>query len=467
MSEASEPIRSFRGKRPPRPGQPGGAPNRNRGGRRHDGPREVRAEQSSHTRWEQRPLSPDPTAPLPAVFAKSVGRHPILYRKRIDRVDPGTRAGDLVAVYDLDERLMGYGLFNTKSEMAVRMVRFEPDLPDDAFWQERLENAVRLRREALRLDETADAYRVIHAEADGFPGLVVDRLGDVLSAEAFTPGMYQRGGEILARLQPLCGTTHSVLRCSPQSESQEGFVAPPILSEHAPSRVTLHEFGTRFRVTFEGGHKTGFFCDQRDNRRVLAGFCRGKSVLDLCCYTGGFAVQAKVLGQADDVMGVDLDESPLALAKENANLNQARIRFVQADAFGWMREALRQGKRYGVVILDPPKLIRNRGELEEGTRRHFDLNRLAMQLVEPGGILLSCSCAGLLGEDEFVRLLCAAARQAGAPLEVPGLEGESAPRRHGPREMQILFRTGASPDHPVSSECRETEYLKAAWMRMG
>ncbi|MCC7421337.1 MAG: class I SAM-dependent rRNA methyltransferase [Planctomycetaceae bacterium] len=460
FESASRPSRSSR------PGKPPRGPARKPHGRSPERPRERRPEEGVSTRWAQRPLSPDPTAPLPAVFAKSVGRHPILYRKRIDRVDPGTRAGDLVAVYDLDERLMGYGLFNTKSEMAVRMVRFEPDLPDDAFWQERLENAVRLRREALRLDETANAYRVIHAEADGFPGLVVDRLGDVLSAEAFTPGMFQRGEEILSRLQPLCGTSHTVLRCSPQSESQEGFVAPPISSPQAPGRVTIQEFGTRFRVMFEGGHKTGFFCDQRDNRRLLAGFCRGKTVLDLCCYTGGFAVQAKVLGQAEEVTGVDLDESPLGLARENANLNQARVKFVQADAFGWMREALRHGKRYDVVVLDPPKLIRNRGELEEGTRRHFDLNRLAMQLVSPGGILLSCSCAGLLGEEEFVRLLCSAARQAGAPLEGTAEEGETMSRRHGPREMQILFRTGAAPDHPVSSECRETEYLKAVWMRL-
>lgn len=416
-------------------------------------------------RWEPRPLCPDPTAPIPAVFAKSVGRHPILYRKRIDRIDPGTRAGDLVAVYDQGDHLMGYGLYNPKSEMVVRMVKFGPELPDDAWWNDRLDLATRLRMETLALDATTDAYRLIHAEADGFPGLVVDRLGDVLSAEAFTPGMFQRAPEILERLAARCETRHTVLRCSPQSEAQEGFVAPPVASAGAPTRVTIQEFGTRFRVMFEGGHKTGFFCDQRDNRRRLAEFCRGKSVLDLCCYSGGFAVQAKTLGGAAETIGVDLDETPLQWARENANLNQARIRFTQADAFAWMRDALRNDKRFDVVVLDPPKLIRNRGELEEGTRRHFDLNRLAMQLVAPGGILLSCSCAGLLEEGEFIRLLCAAARQAGPPLE-PRADDDPGQRRHGPREMQILFRTGAAPDHPVSSECRETEYLKAVWMRL-
>ncbi len=410
------------------------------------------------------------------MFVKSAIRHPVLYRKRIARVDADARPGDLVAVYAEERReLIGYGLFNPRSEMAVRMVRFGPELPDDGFWQARLETALALRRDSLRLDETTDAYRIVHAEGDGLPGLVIDKLGDVLSAEAFSLGMWQRAPEILARLAPRAGTVHSVIRCGPHSESQEGFDAPPAESRELPRTVTIQEFGTRFRVKFEGGHKTGFFCDQRDNRRRLAEFCAGRSVLDLCCYTGGFAVQAKTLGKADEVTALDIDESPLELARENANLNQARIRFVQADAFGWMRDALRNGRRYDVVVLDPPKLIRNRAEIDDGTRRHFDLNRLAMQLVSPGGLLLSCSCAGLLPEEEFVRLLVSAARQAGPPLEGSGPSGSAGGQpsddgpvrvRHAAREMQILFRTGASPDHPIASECRESEYLKAVWMRL-
>ena len=420
----------------------------------------------SHT-LTPRPLTPNSRAALPAVFVKSVGRHPTLFRKRIERVDPKTRTGDLVAVYEGEHRLIGYGLYNARSEMALRIVRFGEDLPDDAFWNHRLEQAVQLRRDGLKLDSVTNCYRVLHAEADGFPGLVVDRIGDALSAEAFTPGMFQRAGDILNRLHPMCGTRHSVIRTSPHSESQEGFSAESQLSEGVPSRITIQEYGTRFRVMFEGGHKTGFFCDQRENRRRLADFCGGKSVLDLCCYTGGFSVQAKVLGQASDVTGVDLDESPLELARDNANLNQARVKFVQADAFGWMRDAIRNGKRYDVVVLDPPKLIRNRAETEEGTRRHFDLNRLAMQLVSPGGLLLSCSCAGLLPDDEFFRLVCAAARQSGPPLGEPTeTDDATLRRRHGPRDMQVLFRTGAAADHPVSSECPEGVYLKAIWMRM-
>ena len=293
-----------------------------------------------------------------------------------------------------------------------------------------------------------------------FSGLVVDRFGDVLSAEAFSLGMYQRAQAILDRLLPLCDARHTIIQTSPAFLSQEGYDPPTVTSEGFPRQVTITEHGTRFRVRFEGGHKTGFFCDQRENRERLAQFSEGKTVLDLCCYTGGFAVQAMKLGKAREVTGVDLDETPLQLAKENANLNQVRARFVQADAFAYMREMINNGRQYDVVILDPPKLIRTRTELDEGTKKHFALNCLAMRLVKPGGLLLSCSCAGLLQEQDFIQLLVAAARRAGGEIE--GAAGSQ--QRYVARSMQILAKTGAAADHPVISNCLETEYLKAVWM---
>jgi 23S rRNA (cytosine1962-C5)-methyltransferase len=397
------------------------------------------------------------------VFLKTPTGHPLVYRKRVARVDAAAKAGDWVAVYHGEQELLGYGLYNPRSEIAVRLLRWGPDLPDETFWQSRLEAAVDLRRRLLQLDAVTDAYRLVHAEADGLSGLVVDRLGDVLSAEVFALGMFPRAGELVQRLAALCGTRHWLIRGGPNVRAQEGFSADPQASPGLPEQVTITEFGTRFRVRFEGGHKTGFFCDQRDNRRQLASFSAGRSVLDLCCYTGGFAVQAKRLGQAAEVTGVDLDEEPLRLARENAHLNHVRVNFVQADAFAYMRDMLRNGRLYDVVVLDPPKLITSRAEVEEGTRKHFDLNRLALQLVKPGGLLLTCSCAGLLPEAEFLRLLFAAARQAGPP--VPGSKSEARPRRTA-RLVQVLAKTGAAPDHPVASHCPETEYLKAVWLRV-
>lgn len=391
---------------------------------------------------------------------RSVRRHPLLFRKLIGEVDGSAGPGDLVAVHTPQGELFGYGLYNPRAEMTVRMLAFAGPPPDAAFWRAQLEQAVGLRRDLLRLDEFTDAYRVIHAEADGLSGLIVDRYGDVLSAEIFILAMFQRSQAILAQLADLLGTKHTLVQIAPQTHGQEGFLAEPIRSPELPCDVVVTEFGTKFRVRFEEAHKTGFFCDQRDNRQRLASFCRGRSVLDLCCYTGGFAVHAARQGQAAEVTGVDLDEQAIALAKENARRNLARINFVHADVFGYMRDMLQNGRQFDVVVLDPPKLIRNRREIDEGTRKHFDLNRLALQLVAPGGLLLTCTCSGLLPEDEFLRQIHQAARQGGS-----GAGHGSAAARPAPRTLQILAKTGAAADHPVSPDCPETEYLKAVWLR--
>ena len=397
----------------------------------------------------QRGLDVDASSPLPIVRLRSVRRHPLLYRKLIDRVDDAARPGDLVAVLTPQGELLGHGLYNPRAEITVRMLNFGPEVPDATFWQRRLELAVQLRRHSLQLDVSANAYRILHAEADGFSGLMVDRYGDILSAEVFSLAMYQRSQAILERLAALLGTKHTLVQVAPQTHGQEGFLAEPVGSAGLPDDVVITEHGTQFRVRFQGGHKTGFFCDQRDNRRRLASFCAGKSVLDLCCYTGGFAVQAKRLGQAKEVTAVDLDEKAIELVHENARLNQVRIQSVHADIFGYLRDMQQNGRRFDVIVLDPPKLIRSRRELEEGTRKHLDMNRLALPLVAPGGLLLTCTCSGLLEPVEFNRLIHQAARQ-GIPE----------------RSVQILERTGAAPDHPVSLDCPETEYLKAAWLRV-
>jgi len=408
----------------------------------------------------QRPLAPD--ARLPSVWLKSAGLHPLIYRKRIARVDRAAGAGDLVAVHDEQEHV-GYGLFNPKAELSLRMLSWGNELVDENWWRARLADAVKLRREMLKLDEASDSYRLIHAEGDGLSGLMIDKLGDVLSAECFTVGMYQRAEAIIGLLAPLVGTKHYLIRGGPATFAQEGFDGTDVASPELPKRVTIQEFGTRFRIDFQAGHKTGFFCDQRDNRKLLASFCKDKTVLDLCCYTGGFAIQAKKLGGASEVIGVDLDADPLELAKENANLNQVRIKFAQADAFAYIRDMAAAGRTFDVVVLDPPKLIRSRAELEEGTRKHFDLNRLAMRLVAPGGIMLTCTCAGLLSSEEFLRMIYASARQAGREV-APATTERGA--RHAPRHVQIIHKCGAAPDHPIATNCPETEYLQAVFMRV-
>ena len=403
-----------------------------------------------------RDLELDPAQEIPRVTLRSVRKHTFLFRKLIGEVDERARPGDVVSVHTPQGERLGYGLFNPRAEMTVRMLTFGERIPDRAFWRERLEQAVALRRDLLRLSDDSDCCRLVHAEADGLSGLVVDQYGDVLSAEVFSLAMYQRARVILSELAEVVGTKHTLIQLAPQTHGQEGFLADPIRSPGLPRDVMVQEFGTKFRVRFEEGHKTGFFCDQRENRRQVSEYSRGKSVLDLCCYSGGFAVQAAKLGQAKEVTGVDLDEQAIAVAKENARLNQVKVQFVHADAFGYMRDMLQNGRQYDVVVLDPPKLIRNRREIEEGTHKHFDLNRLAVQLVAPGGLFLTCTCSGLLGEEEFLRLVHDAARK---PPTLGNVTRE-------PRTLQLLAKTGASEDHPVALDCPETEYLKAVWARV-
>lgn len=409
----------------------------------------------------QRSLEAADDGHLPVVRLSSVRRHPHLFRKLIGEVDSAARPGDLVAVYTPQGEMFGHGLYNPRAEISVRMLNSGSKAPDEQFWRERLSRAVDLRRDLLRLDAVADTYRVVHAEADGLPGLVVDRYGDILSAEVFSLAMFQRSQALLAILAEMLGTRHSLIQVPLQAHGQEGFLADPIRSGEMPDEVVVNEFGTRFRLRFEEGHKTGFFCDQRDNRRRLAEFCSGKTVLDLCCYTGGFGIQAKQLGQAADVTAVDLDEQAIAIARENARLNQQKINFVHADVFGYMRDMIANARTFDVVVLDPPKLIRNRRKLEEGTRTHLDLNRLALQLVAEGGLLLTCTCSGLLEESEFFRLVQTAARQAGKSVA-----GERSMHTAPQLSLQILAKTGAAPDHPVAADCPETEYLKAIWARV-
>ncbi|MFN0195433.1 MAG: class I SAM-dependent rRNA methyltransferase [Planctomycetaceae bacterium] len=435
----------------------------------------------------QRSLSVSESDETPVVIVKSPSRQPLYYRKRIATTPRGVQPGDLVAVRLQNGTHLGYGITNPRAELALRMITTADLPPGEPEWSAWLQQAVDLRTKILQLDDHTNAYRVIHAEGDRLSGLVVDRYGDILSAEAFSIGMYQRAEAILNQLGTLCGTKHWVLRCAPFSADQEGFWCETVSSPGCPDEVVIQESGTKFLVRFREGHKTGFFCDQRDHRLAVSQICRGKSVLDLCCYTGGFSIQAAVLGQASEVTGVDLDEEALVIARRNAQLNQARVvRFVQADAFAYMRDMQRNGKTYDVVVLDPPKLIRHRGEMEEGTRMHFDLNRLAMSLVKPGGVILTCTCSGLLSEEAFHRLVLAAARyspnlkpstiQPEAPVddaafsqdESDDVENETREHRYvPPRPIQILRKSGAASDHPIAAETPESDYLKALLLRLG
>jgi 23S rRNA (cytosine1962-C5)-methyltransferase len=351
-------------------------------------------------------------------------------------------------VIDRDGVPLGFGLWNSKSQISVRLIARGESPPGSGFWESKIDEAVALRRETLGLDEVTDAYRVVHAEGDALSGLVVDRFGAVLSAEVFSLGIYQRIGPLMDRLRLQTGTTEYRVHVDHRIAQAEMFAGRAVATEGAPEKVEIREHGVRYRVRFEGGHKTGFFCDQRDNRRELARYCKGREVLDVCCYSGGFGLSALVNGGAKEVTGVDLDEKAVAMAKENANLNQVRMKLVHSDAFNYMRQMGVDARSFGVVVLDPPKLIASRLEMDEGRKKYLDLNTLAMGLVEPGGLLLTCSCSGLLPSEEFLGIIRSAGRRAG-------------------RSARVLAMTGAGADHPVGLEAPEGSYLKAVWLLVG
>ncbi len=417
-------------------------------GPRPEPERERRASTLDITEIPRRSL--DAPESLPTVAVRSAGYHPFVYRKMvIGPVGPvRPRDGDMVRVVDRDGLPLGFGLWNTRSQINLRLLATGVETPGPAFWEGKIDQAIALRRDLLKLDESTNAYRVIHAEADGLSGLILDRFDDVLSAEIFSLGIYQRIGPILDRVAARIGTKHFRVNVDERIALAEDFPGKPVSTVKLPPRVTITENGVRFRVQFAGSHKTGFFCDPRDNRLALTRFTPGRTMLDVCSYTGGFGLYALVKGNASEVTCVDLDEKAIALAKENANANQVRPNFVHSDAFGYMRQMGVNGNTFGVVVLDPPKLIPGRLDISSGKRKYFDLNVLALNCVEPGGILVTCSCSGLLPVEEFVILLRAAARKAG-------------------RAVQVLAVTGAASDHPVGLEALEGAYLKAVWLRVG
>ena len=372
---------------------------------------------------------------------------PFLYKKMVGPASPDADSGDMVAVYDPKGERFGSGFYNSHSQIALRMLTFDDRPVDQEFFRAALERAVSLRLDTLRLQEVTNAYRVVHAEGDGLSGFIVDRYADVLSVQVASYGVYQQLGSWLPILEELLGTEQRVVAVDPGIAKAEGFRPPKDLFDSNVRPVRVEEHGIRYAVDFALGHKTGFFCDQRDNRSRLAKLVEGRDVLDLCCYTGGFALAAKVLGGARDVTGVDLDEKAIAGAKKNANLNQTRVRWVHSDAFIYVRQMLENGRQWDVVVVDPPKFIPSRGDVEEGRRKYFDLNKLAMALVKPGGLMVTCSCSGLLsGRDHETIVVDAARRQK--------------------RTLQFLDRTGAGADHPVMANCPESRYLKVLWTRL-
>lgn len=373
---------------------------------------------------------------------------PAVYPRMLAATSPDIKPGEIVTVYDKNGERFGAGFYNPRARVPLRMIHHSAtEDADDAWFARAIENAVALRRDVLRLDETTEAWRVVSSDGDGLSGLTIDRYADVLFCEVHSLGVWQRLPNWLPALHEALGTKRQILRVDPEIARIEG-IRPPAPDPKAPRTARFRENGVRFEANFEEGHKTGFFCDQRENRLKFSKLVKGRRVLDLCCYTGGFSLAAKVLGGAAEVTAVDLDEKAVEQAKRNANLNQVRgIDWVHTDAFTYARTMIRNGAKWDALVLDPPKLVHTREDEDNGRQKYEDLNRLAIDLVEPGGLFVTCSCSGLVGTEEFERIVTKAAHRAR-------------------RRLQFFDATGAAPDHPVMSNCPESRYLKVLWARV-
>lgn len=403
-----------------------------------------------------RPAAPVPPIdrsawPKPWAQLKYFTFQPAIFPRLLGQVSSDARAGDFVNVYDKNGHLAGGGLYNPRAKIPLRVVCHSTEPVAESYFETAIRRAVALRRDIFRLDAVTDAYRLINSDGDGLSGLTIDRYGDVLLCEIYSLGIAQRLSGWLPLLHELAGTKFARVHVDHDLGSLEGIKpsAFNVTNTAAPRLVKITEHGIRYEVDFAEGHKTGFFCDQRDNRRALARFTPGARVLDLCSYTGGFSLNAKITGTAGEVTAVDLDEVALAQAKRNANLNQARLKFVHADAFAYARQMQSNGEKWDVVVLDPPKFIFTRDAHGnwEGRQKYEDLNLLAISLVKPGGVFVTCSCSGLLSLEDFeAHVIKAAHRQD--------------------RRLQFFDRTGPGPDHPVFSNCLESRYLKVLWARV-
>jgi 23S rRNA (cytosine1962-C5)-methyltransferase len=371
-----------------------------------------------------------------------------VFSKRVLDVDRGVRDGDVVSLSTREGRPCGWGIWHSRSLVAVRVLSYDPDRPPDEAWlRERVRAAARVRTEDLRLPLVTDAWRVAHGEADGLSGLVVDRYGGTSVAALFSLGWFRRREEVERVLREETATERVVFRTDERTSLQEGFRCDP--PPKTPS-VEVAERGVRYRVDPAGGHKTGFFLDQRENREMVATLAKGRHVFDGMTYTGGFALAA-ARGGAASVVGMDLDEEALEAARANARLNGAKdVTFRHGDVFDALRAlaAGPAGERPDLLIVDPAKWAKDRAGLRAALAKYADLNRLAMTAVADGGMVVTCSCSGLVSEADFVGML------RGVALDLK-------------TEVRFLSVTGAAADHPVSSSFPEGRYLKCVLLAPG
>ncbi|WP_207535772.1 class I SAM-dependent rRNA methyltransferase [Desertivirga arenae] len=377
--------------------------------------------------------------------------HPWVFSGAIDFVKGKPENGDLVTVTDMSGDFLAYGFYNKESRVAVRLLEWNQEVEvNEDWWRVRIQKAVASRRSILNSDDT-NACRLIFSEADYLPGLIVDKYSDYLSVQILTSGIEKVKSTIISELATLLQPKGIFDRSDAGARAHEGMEASHgvLYGEAPPEFVEVIENGIRYHINIAEGQKSGFFCDQRDNRKIVAEHAAGKRVLDCFSYSGGFTLNALKLGAAE-VMSVDSSALAIETLKQNIELNQfenAKHTAVQSDVNKQLRLLKENGEKFDIIVLDPPKYAPSRSTLDKASRAYKDLNRIGMLLLNSGGLLATFSCSGAVDIAHFKQILAWAALDAG-------------------KEIQFIYQFCQPEDHPVRASFPEGEYLKGLLCRV-
>jgi 23S rRNA (cytosine1962-C5)-methyltransferase len=379
----------------------------------------------------------------PGTDKRVAGGHPWAYSNEIEMNEAAKAlpAGELVTLLRGDGRTLGAAMFNPHSLIAARVLSRDPTAEiNQRFFEKRLQRALKLRERLV----SVPYYRLIHAEADGLPGVVVDRFGDTVVVEVNSAGMDRLSEALAAAVDTVLKPATILIRGEGNARTMEGLSPMSRFAKGGlEGPIELQENGVKFLADPAGGQKTGWFYDQRENRALTSRFANGGSFLDCYSYTGGFGIQAAAAG-ATQVLAVDRSEAALDLLKRAAALNgvETKVTAQRGEAFEVLEQLIADKKRFGVVSADPPAFVKSRKDLNVGSKAYRKLARLACQTVEPGGILFIASCSHNMPAADFATQVSRGIHEGG-------------------RSAKQLYATGAAPDHPVHPFLPESAYLKA------
>jgi len=381
--------------------------------------------------------------PVIRLASDRFSEHPWIFGSSLAKPQQKVPNGSVAQLQDQKGNFLAWGHYNGHARIGFRVLSRDPNaIIDHAFYVERFHSALGLRKMHWQ-QNWPDAFRLVHSEGDQLSGLVIDVFKKHAVMQFFSAGMFHQREMIIAALKDVAQVESVSYFAEERASKQESFNCTATSNNEV---VQIEENGVKFEVRTGMKHKTGFYLDQRANRQRLSEISRGKCVLDVCTFSGGFALSAKVAGHAAHVTGIDLDQEAIAAAQVNNDINQAGVELLQADLYEFL-DRPESKNSYDIVIMDPAKLTADRDRIEKALHSYTAMNRLAMQALKVGGTLLACSCSGLVSEEDFLKALRRAAFQAG-------------------RTLQIYQITGADIDHPFLASATESRYLKVVWARV-